>query len=81
MTPETRDALNTIRAVINHDLDAIAAFVALKQTLLGEAEVRRNHLALIGQLKSIVRAILEADERGQGVLYAEAMDAARKAVT
>jgi hypothetical protein len=34
----------------------------------------------IERLRSILRAILHADERGQGTPYAEAMEAAAKAV-
>lgn len=47
------------------------------------ADVYEEHVRMqnrIVELESIIRAILDADERGQGVGYAEAMERAHKAV-
>ncbi len=56
MTPEARDAIATMRRKLEHDdgayADALAALTAIEETIAGEAEVRRNHLALIGRLQA-----------------------------
>lgn len=71
----------------NHGIDLTERIVKLK------TEVHRLHAVdeakdqalemLVNELSSykiIVKAILEADERGQGTPFAEAMEAARKLV-
>lgn len=72
MTPESRDAIATIRDALKWARrvdgpggvvvwnDTLLALDALEDTLLGEAEVRRNHLAYIGQLQA---RIAELEER------------------
>ena len=42
----------------------------------GNENLARSYL----NLRNIIRAVLDADERGQGIGYSEAMEAAKKAI-
>ena len=47
--------------------------------LVADEELRRAETR-VAELEAIIRAILDADERGQGQPFAEAMERAHKAV-
>jgi hypothetical protein len=63
MTPESREAIATIREVLDscnraamtNTLDAYVALDAIEETLVGEAEIRRQQIAYIGELRERLR--------------------------
>lgn len=62
------------------DLDAVIHALGIEDSNTTPAEAVAELHAEIERLRAILGAILAADERGQGLPFAEAMDRARKAV-
>ena len=78
-TPRLTDA--EIEALIGqHSGRAYIRNKIVAQWHVNTAAALRQQRDRIARMRSILRAILDSDERGQGTLFAEAMDIAKKEI-
>lgn len=76
--PVTGDDMILYRAAYADGLEAAASYIAsLDQKVLKDLDTARQDAA---RLRGILQAILNADERGQGLPFQEAMQEAQRAL-